>query len=164
MMGTTVDAAMTSVTLCVALGNVPLAACTVKLNVPAAVGVPFRMPVVLLSVRPDGSVPVVTVQVIGVVPEAVKVLLYAVPTVPAGDAALVIVGATVAAAMTMVLLWVAFGNVPLAACTVKLNVPAAVGVPFRMPDVALSVRPVGSVPVATLQVIGAVPVAVKVWL
>ena len=42
--------------------------------------------------------------------------------------------------------------------------PAAVGVPLRMPDVALSVRPAGSVPVATLQVIGVVPLAMKVWI
>ena len=74
------------------------------------------------------------------------------------------VGATVAAAMTMVLLWVAFGRVPLAACTVKLNVPAAVGVPLNTPLVPLRVRPAGSVPVVMLQVMGVVPVAVKVLL
>ena len=83
---------------------------------------------------------------------------------PAGGDVLVMVGAMVAAVMVMVLLWVAFGNVPLAACTVKLNEPAAVGVPFRTPVEMLSVRPVGSVPVAMLQVIGVVPLAVKVWL
>ena len=70
----------------------------------------------------------------------------------------------VAAAMMMVLLWVAFGNVPLAACIVKLNEPATVGVPLNTPLVLLSVRPLGSVPLATLQVMGVVPVAVKVRL
>ena len=74
------------------------------------------------------------------------------------------VGAMVAAVMTMVLFWAAFGNVPLAACTVKLNEPAVVGVPLITPVVLLSVRPVGSVPLAMLQVIGVVPLAVKVWL
>ena len=83
---------------------------------------------------------------------------------PLAGVALVIVGAAVAAATTMVLLWVAFGTVPLAAWMPKLNEPAAVGVPLRTPDVALSVRPDGSVPVAMLQVIGVVPAAVKVWL
>ena len=80
---------------------------------------------------------------------------------PLVGAVLVMTGATVAALMTMVLLWVAFGNVPLAACTVKLNDPAAVGIPLRTPVVALSVRPVGSVPEDTLQVMGVVPLAVK---
>ena len=74
------------------------------------------------------------------------------------------VGATVAAVMVMLALWVAFGNVPLAACTVKLNVPAAVGVPFNIPLAALRVRPAGKLPKATLQVMGVVPLAVKVWL
>ena len=68
-----------------------------------------------------------------------------------------------AGAMTTVTAWVALGGVPLAAWMVKLNVPAAVGVPLSTPLVALRVRPVGNVPVATLQVIGVVPVAVNVW-
>jgi hypothetical protein len=47
---------------------------------------------------------------------------------------------------------------------VKVNVPAAVGVPVRLP-VALRVRPVGSAPVETDQVNGAVPPeAASVWL
>ena len=83
---------------------------------------------------------------------------------PTGGAELVMIGATVEAVMVMELFWVAFGNVPLAACTVKLNEPAVVGVPLITPVVLLSVRPVGSVPLAMLQVIGVVPVAVKVWL
>ena len=74
------------------------------------------------------------------------------------------IGATVAAVMVMELFWVAFGNVPLAACTVKLNEPAVVGVPLNTPLAALRASPAGSVPVAMLQVIGVVPVAVKVWL
>ena len=59
-----------------------------------AVGVPDRTPA-LLNVIPVGSVPAVTLQVIGAVPLAVKYVVgYSVPTVPvtknAGD---VIVGA-----------------------------------------------------------------------
>ena len=83
---------------------------------------------------------------------------------PGSGAALVMVGAVVAAVMVMVLLWVALGNVPLAACMVKVKVPATVGVPLRTPVVLLSVRPLGSVPVVTVQVMGVVPVAVKVRL
>ena len=74
------------------------------------------------------------------------------------------VGATVAVVMMMVLLCVALGNVPLAACMVKVNEPATVGVPLRTPVVLLRVRPLGSVPVVNVQVMGAVPVAVKVRL
>ena len=47
---------------------------------------------------------------------------------------------------------------------VKPKEPATVGVPLNTPLVVLSVSPVGSVPVAMLQVIGVVPLAVKVWL
>ncbi|MCR4431581.1 MAG: hypothetical protein NUV45_11230 [Tepidanaerobacteraceae bacterium] len=49
------------------------------------------------------------------------------------------------------------------AFTVKLNVPAAVGVPdmFPSPD---SVSPVGRLPLSRLQVMGASPVAVSAWL
>jgi hypothetical protein len=55
---------------------------TVKLDDPAAVGVPESTPAVL-SVRPAGNVPTVTFQVNGDVPPvAAKVWLYATPTVP----------------------------------------------------------------------------------
>jgi hypothetical protein len=56
---------------------------------------------------------------------------------------------------------VAFGEVPLAACTVKVNDPAVVGVPDSTPLV-LSVKPVGSEPVALVNVIGVEPDAVNV--
>ena len=73
-------------------------------------------------------------------------------------------GAALAAAITMVTLCVALGNVPLAACTTKLKLPAVVGVPPKTPLVMLNVRPVGTVPLATDQAMGAVPLAVKVRL
>ena len=51
------------------------------------------------------------------------------------------------------------------ALIVKLNWPAVVGVPEMMPVVALSVRPLGSEPLETVNVYGAVPpVAEIVWL
>src|SRR3972149_6553749 len=57
--------------------------CTVKLYVPASVGVPLITPVVLLRLRPDGREPDVTTHVYGVLPpEAVSVWLYAALTVP----------------------------------------------------------------------------------
>ncbi len=77
-----------------------------------------------------------------------------------GGAALVMVGATGAALITMVKGWVALGRVPLAAVMVPLKVLAVVGVPEITPLLELMVRPVGR-PEA-VNVIGAVPVAVTV--
>lgn len=63
-------------------------------------------------------------------------------------------------AMVIVAACVEFGRVPLAACTVKLNTPVAVGVPEMMPVAGAKLRPVGSAPADKVQVIGTVPVAV----
>ena len=72
------------VTICVTLGIVPLAAWTVKLVTPAAIGVPLNTPVTLFKIRPAGGAPVVTLQVLAGLPEAANVVLYGLPTVPAG--------------------------------------------------------------------------------
>jgi hypothetical protein len=45
------------------------------------------------------------------------------------------------------------------ALIVKLNVPAAVGVPVIAPVDSFKLKPAGSVPLATAHVIGVVPVA-----
>jgi hypothetical protein len=50
----------------------------------------------------------------------------------------------------------------LFALTVKLDVPVAVGVPVIAPVVAFKLKPVGNLPLAIAQVIGVVPVAVRV--
>ena len=50
------------------------------------------------------------------------------------------------------------------ALTVKLNVPAVVGVPEINPVVSFKLRPAGSVRLEIDQVIGVVPVAASVWL
>ena len=50
----------------------------------------------------------------------------------------------------------------LEACTVNVAIAAAVGVPEIVPVEALSASPAGSEPAVTVQVIGAVPVAVSV--
>ena len=54
------------------------------------------------------------------------------------------------------------GSVPFEAVIVPLNVPAAVGVPEIAPVALAKASPVGSAPVVTVNVIGAVPVAVTV--
>lgn len=72
--------------------------------------------------------------------------------------------AGVGAAVTVMLnAWLATPPT-LVALTVPLNVPATDGMPLNTPLVLLIVRPVGSMPVAMLQVIGVLPVAAKVWL
>ena len=53
-----------------------LDALTVKLNVPAVVGVPVIAPLDVFRFKPVGSVPLLIAQVIGVVPVAVRVRLY----------------------------------------------------------------------------------------
>jgi hypothetical protein len=73
--------------------------CTVKLDWPAPVGVPLIVPP-LLKLRPAGNVPEVTVHAYGFVPpEAVSVDEYAVPTVPLGSEAELIVSGAPAALM-----------------------------------------------------------------
>ena len=63
-------------TACVALGEMPLAHCTVKANAPLDVGVPESRPEEALSEKPPGSVPPLTVQVnVAGNPVAVKVWL-----------------------------------------------------------------------------------------
>ena len=84
------------------------------------------------------------------------------PATPLAVAGLLMAGA--GGLITMVTLCAAFGAVPLATWTVKKNELTVVGVPLNTPLVALSVSPAGTVPVTMLQVIGVVPVAVKVWL
>ena len=52
----------------------------------------------------------------------------------------------------------------LVALTVKVEVPAAVGVPLISPVSLFRLRPVGQSPFSTLHVIGVVPSALRVWL
>ena len=65
--------------------------------------------------------------------------------------------------MTMINALVTF-PAEFVALTVKLDVPAVVGVPVIAPVVAFKVKPVGNVPSVTAHVIGVVPVAVSFWL
>jgi hypothetical protein len=133
-----------------------LVALTVKLNVPAAVGVPEIIPVVE-SAKPVGRLPLDIDHVMGAVPVAVSGWLYDVPTVPLGNVVVVMTGAT---AEVPIVIDNAFVSLPalLVAFTVKLNVPIAVGVPEIVPP-EYSVSPFGRLPLANDHVKGAVPVA-----
>lgn len=65
-------------------------ACTVKVAVPAVVGVPEITPVAAFNVKPAGSAPMVTVQLTaGVPPLDCSVVLYSEFTAPVGSVLLV---------------------------------------------------------------------------
>ncbi len=59
---------MLSGLVAVLTGMLASLACTVKLEVPAVEGVPEMVPLVALSVRPEGSNPLASDQVYGAVP------------------------------------------------------------------------------------------------
>ena len=82
------------------------------------------------------------------------------PTEPLAVVALVMTG--IGVAMMIVTFWVALGKVLFEALTAKPKVPATAGVPLRTPVVALRVSAVGAEPEIMAQLIGAVPLAVKV--
>ena len=137
----------------------------VKLKLPAADDVPVIAPVDVLSDRPVGKLPAVTVYVYGAVPpDAVTVWLYARPCVVAGRLAGAIDNAAADDTVTE------YARNPVAptvsvAVIVKLNVAAVVGVPVSAPVAELSVRPVGKLPEVTAKVAAPVPpVALIVWL
>ena len=80
--------------------------------------------------------------------------------IPPGRDAVVIAGF---AEMTMLRSFVSL-PAELDALTVKLNVPAVVGVPVIAPLDMFRFKPVGSVPLLISQVMGVVPVTVRVRL
>ena len=87
--------------------------------------------------------------------------MYAVPTIPFGS----VLGESVIAEQ-IIIVYARLPEHPLAsvAVTVKVKLPPVVGVPEITPEDE-SVSPVGSVPVVTAKLYGAVPLlAVIVWL
>src|SRR4030067_826349 len=139
----------------VAVAPLASVALTVKFEVPAAVGVPLISPVVLLRLSPAGSAPTVTAHVIGALPPLpASVWLYARFTVPSESDTVVITGY----ALTMIdKTLVAVALLSSVTCTVKIDIPAVVGVPLISPVALLSVTPTGSVPTVTVHVYGVFP-------
>ena len=128
---------------------------TVKLAVPAAVGVPEIAPELLIA-NPAGKLPEETVQVtVPTPPLDWRVAVYAALTTPEGRAVVVM---TSLGLMVMVkACFAVWGGVPeSAAVTVKFVVPAAVGVPEMSPE-PLRVNPPGRLPVVTLQLMAPAP-------
>ena len=133
-------------------------ALTVKVKIPALLGVPEISPSVE-RFNPSGKFPFVRDHVIGAVPEAASLLLYAVFTIPSGRVAVVMTGATSAVSIVMDN---AFVSLPalLVASTVKLKMPYAVGVP-KIVSFDKD-KPVGKLPLFIVHAIGVVPVAASI--
>lgn len=115
----------------------------VKLEVPAAVGVPEITPAAL-NVNPAGSDPALTVHEFPPLPPvADSVCEYAAPTVPFAR----LPGETVSGGGFTLMLnaWVSVAAELSFTCAVKLEVPAVVGVPVIAPAVLIP-RPAGSDP------------------
>src|SRR5205085_12392277 len=121
----------------------------VKLNEPACVGMPERTPEPD-RVRPAGRAPLAIVKrLYGAVPPwPVSVWLYGAPAAASGRVAGVkeITGALTLSEYVRLPVYGTAGPVlESRTVTVKLNAPAAVGVPLIVPDDD-SVRPAGSAP------------------
>ena len=101
-----------------------LVALTVKVAVPSAVGVPLISPVSAFRLRPAGRPPSM-LHVIGAVPVAVRVWLYASPTLPSGRVSVVMVGAASGALTVTVQVAV---NKPSCVVAVMTAVPPATAV------------------------------------
>jgi hypothetical protein len=122
----------------------------VKLAVPGADGVPLRTPAEL-SVRPDGTAPLLVIQVYGLVPPlAANVTTYGDPAIPAGSGEVVLI---VKAGAPIVRLNALDFFCPAESwtCTEKFDVPGVDGVPLRTPAEE-NVNPDGSAPAFSVQV------------
>jgi len=117
---------------------------TVKLDVPAAEGVPPMIPLAAARLRPCGNIPSDIVQVTGdTAPDTARVAKYGEPAVPLGNAAVVITGLE----LTMIVRGCE-AVVPALSRTLAVNadVPLFCGVPLMIPVLMLIVSPAGSTP------------------
>lgn len=127
---------------------------TVNEKDPVVVGVPAIVPVGD-SVSPGGRLPVEMLNVYGPgAPDAVRVWLYGVPTLPPGSEA----GEMVVAGQLMTIVKLPDPTQPLASVALTLNgkLPGVVGVPLIVP-VDERVSPGGRDPEESAKVYGAVP-------
>lgn len=128
---------------------------TVKLEVPAVVGVPLIVPLPLKA-NPAGKLPEETLHVMVPAPPLdARVVLYAVLTKPLGREVEVMTSLELMV-MVNACLAVWGGVLESVAVTVKFVVPAAVGVPEMSPE-SLRVNPPGRFPVVTRQLMEPVP-------
>jgi hypothetical protein len=130
---------------------------TVKLELPAVVGVPDITPVLEFSDNPAGNVPLLMLHVYGVTPPvAASVVVYATLTIPFGSVVVVIISVDGILIVILSAAVAVFAPDPFTPIK-KLLVPAVVGVPEITPVLAAKLNPAGSVPCTTLHVYGLVP-------
>lgn len=125
-----------------------------NVDVPAVIGVPVMAPVLALIERPAGRLPTLMVNVSGANPPVAEtVWLYAVPTVPPGNEVVVMLGAPAGFTFMVSEADVAESGPALlesVTLTVKVDVPAAVGVPVIAPVLPFKFKPAGRLPEASV--------------
>ena len=138
----------------------------VKLEVPVAVGVPEMVPVVAARLSPAGRLPELIDHVYdGLPPVAVIGAEYATPSVPEGNAPVVMISGEGAMTNEIVADLVWTGLEESVTVAVTFTVIAVVGVPEMMPVLVARVSPAGRLPEVMDQLYGvAPPVAVRVAL
>jgi hypothetical protein len=124
VIGVAVDEFTVMLSACVAVAELASVTSATKLHVPAVVGVPDIVPLVL-SVRPGGKLPD-CVQEYGVVPPvAVNAAVYVVPAVPVGSDVVVIVsGAALVIGVVENVATAALQFALLLSVNVPANIPA----------------------------------------
>ena len=138
---------------------------TVKLNVPAADAFPLMVPVPEFKVRPAGSAPASRDQATGVVPPVLATVCeYAEPVTPPGKDEVVMTRAGATAMDNAFVAVTPLVNALSVTRTLKLNVPAADGVPLITPVPDARVTPLGREPPEIDHEYGDVPpVWASVW-
>src|SRR4029077_11538144 len=107
-------------------------------------GAPEITPVDAAKLNPAGNVPVLTLQLYGVVPPlACSVVEYAVPAVPPGSDVVATVGGCAAAATAMLNAFVPVFSAASVTSSLNDGAPAAVGVPEITPVDAARLNPAG---------------------
>jgi hypothetical protein len=141
--------------VCVAVTAFASVAVTANVYGPEAPGVPLITPLDAFKVKPDGSDPDVMANVIGAVPPVVWIVcVYAVLTSGGGNVPVTIARLDAIVPLNERDAVTAFASV---AATVKLYGAAIVGVPLIVPVDGSRLKPAGSDPDETVNVIGSVP-------
>jgi hypothetical protein len=133
----------------------------VKEYAPAVVGVPEITPLVEFRERPAGRVPVEIPQVIGVDPVRARVNENEIPVVRVPSEVVVIFGAVPPVAIVPEYVCESEPT-PFVAVTAKEYAPDPVGVPEITPVLEFRVKPAGIVPAEIVQVMGPVPITLRV--
>ncbi len=156
-MGGQTGALITLVYACNPVQPLASVAVIVDVNMPAVVGVPEMVPLMVSDI-PGASSPAVMLKVYGACPPlAVMILLYATPSVPFGrGGGERVMGGQAGSLITLVYACNPVQPLASVAVTVKVNVPATLGVPDMSPLLESDI-PGASSPAVTMKIYGACP-------